>query len=74
MNETEVGVILLPTRAVALKPSVAQRSADSDFRALVNQLGTVQVNRQIEQMVMFIKQEAEEKANEIRMSAEEVRE
>lgn len=30
-----------------------------------------EVNRQIEQMVMFIKQEAEEKANEIRMSAEE---
>ena len=33
----------------------------------------LQVSRQIEQMVMFIKQEAEEKANEIRMSAEEVR-
>ena len=33
----------------------------------------MQVHRQIEQMVMFIKQEAEEKANEIRMSAEEVR-
>jgi hypothetical protein len=32
-----------------------------------------QVHRQIDQMVMFIKQEAEEKANEIRMSAEEVR-
>jgi vacuolar-type H+-ATPase subunit E/Vma4 len=33
----------------------------------------LQVHRQIEQMVMFIKQEAEEKANEIHMSAEEVR-
>lgn len=32
-----------------------------------------QVERQIEQMVRFIKQEAEEKANEIRVSAEEVR-
>lgn len=31
-----------------------------------------QVARQIEQMVRFIKQEAEEKANEIRVSAEEV--
>jgi hypothetical protein len=31
-----------------------------------------QVERQIEQMVRFIKQEAEEKANEIRVSAEEV--
>jgi V-type H+-transporting ATPase subunit E len=33
----------------------------------------VQVERQIEQMVRFIKQEAEEKANEIKVSAEEVR-
>ena len=33
----------------------------------------MQVQRQIDQMVMFIKQEAEEKANEISMSAEEVR-
>lgn len=32
-----------------------------------------QVERQIEQMVRFIKQEAEEKANEIKVSAEEVR-
>jgi V-type H+-transporting ATPase subunit E len=31
-----------------------------------------QVERQIEQMVRFIKQEAEEKANEIKVSAEEV--
>lgn len=31
-----------------------------------------QVERQIEQMVRFIKQEAEEKSNEIRVSAEEV--
>ena len=30
-----------------------------------------QVERQIEQMVKFIRQEAEEKANEIRVSAEE---
>jgi len=30
------------------------------------------VEKQIEQMVRFIKQEAEEKANEIRVSAEEV--
>lgn len=33
----------------------------------------LQVERQIEQMVRFIKQEAEEKANEIKVSAEEVR-
>lgn len=32
-----------------------------------------QVNKQIDHMVTFIKQEAEEKASEIRMSAEEVR-
>ncbi len=32
-----------------------------------------QVERQIDQMVKFIKQEAEEKANEISVSAEEVR-
>ena len=32
----------------------------------------VQVERQIDQMVKFIKQEAEEKANEISVSAEEV--
>ena len=32
-----------------------------------------EVNRQIHQMVQFIKQEAEEKANEIRVAAEEVR-
>jgi hypothetical protein len=32
-----------------------------------------QVERQIEQMVKFIRQEAEEKANEIKVSAEEVR-
>lgn len=31
-----------------------------------------QVERQIDQMVKFIKQEAEEKANEISVSAEEV--
>ena len=33
-----------------------------------------QVERQIEQMVKFIRQEAEEKANEIKVSAEEVSE
>ena len=33
----------------------------------------LQVERQIDQMVKFIKQEAEEKANEISVSAEEVR-
>lgn len=33
----------------------------------------MQVERQIDQMVKFIKQEAEEKANEISVSAEEVR-
>ena len=32
-----------------------------------------EVNRQIHQMVQFIKQEAGEKANEIRVAAEEVR-
>ena len=32
----------------------------------------LQVERQIDQMVKFIKQEAEEKANEISVSAEEV--
>ncbi len=32
----------------------------------------LQVERQIDQMVRFIKQEAEEKANEINVSAEEV--
>lgn len=32
----------------------------------------MQVERQIDQMVKFIKQEAEEKANEISVSAEEV--
>jgi hypothetical protein len=31
------------------------------------------VSRQIQQMVRFIRQEAEEKANEISVSAEEVR-
>jgi vacuolar-type H+-ATPase subunit E/Vma4 len=31
-----------------------------------------QVERQIEQMVKFIRQEAEEKSNEIKVSAEEV--
>lgn len=35
-------------------------------------LPTLQVERQIDQMVRFIKQEAEEKANEISVSAEEV--
>lgn len=34
-------------------------------------MNEAEANRQIEQMVMFIKQEAEEKANEISMSAEE---
>eukprot|EP00878_Enallax_costatus_P001437 GHUV01001587.1.p1 GENE.GHUV01001587.1~~GHUV01001587.1.p1 ORF type:complete len:237 (+),score=77.33 GHUV01001587.1:148-858(+) len=34
-------------------------------------MNELQVERQIEQMVRFIKQEAEEKANEIRVSAEE---
>lgn len=34
-------------------------------------MNEIEVHRQIEQMVMFIKQEAEEKANEIRVSAEE---
>ncbi len=33
----------------------------------------MQVERQVDQMVRFIKQEAEEKANEIMVSAEEVR-
>lgn len=33
---------------------------------------TTQVERQIEQMVKFIRQEAEEKSNEIKVSAEEV--
>lgn len=32
----------------------------------------MQVERQIDQMVRFIKQEAEEKANEIKVSSEEV--
>lgn len=32
----------------------------------------MQVERQVDQMVRFIKQEAEEKANEIMVSAEEV--
>ena len=32
----------------------------------------LQVERQIDQMVRFIKQEAEEKANEIKVSSEEV--
>ena len=32
-----------------------------------------QVERQIEQMCQFVKQEAEEKSNEIKISAEEVR-
>jgi V-type H+-transporting ATPase subunit E len=35
-------------------------------------LDYAQVEKQIEQMVRFIKQEADEKANEIRVSAEEV--
>lgn len=35
-------------------------------------LAFVQVEKQIEQMVKFIKQEAEEKSNEIKVSAEEV--
>ncbi|KAF6264485.1 vacuolar ATP synthase subunit E [Scenedesmus sp. NREL 46B-D3] len=34
-------------------------------------MNEIEVERQIEQMVRFIKQEAEEKANEIRVSAEE---
>ena len=34
---------------------------------------SLQVERQIDQMVKFIKQEADEKANEIAVSAEEVR-
>jgi hypothetical protein len=36
-------------------------------------MNEVEVERQIDQMVRFIKQEAEEKANEIAVSAEEVR-
>jgi hypothetical protein len=48
-----------------LKKSPCERIALHPFR--------VQVERQIEQMVRFIKQEAEEKANEIKVSAEEVR-
>ncbi len=40
-----------------------------DFRS---QQRLSQVERQIDQMVKFIKQEAEEKANEISVSAEEV--
>lgn len=41
-------------------------------KTLCKHCASVQANKQIEQMVMFIKQEAEEKANEISMSAEEV--
>ncbi len=37
-----------------------------------NTHGNTQVGKQISQMVRFIKQEAEEKANEIAISAEEV--
>lgn len=36
-------------------------------------MNEVEVERQIDQMVRFIKQEAEEKANEIAVSAEEAR-
>ncbi len=36
-------------------------------------MNEVEVERQIDQMVRFIKQEAEEKASEIAVSAEEVR-
>jgi V-type H+-transporting ATPase subunit E len=36
-------------------------------------MNDAEVERQIDQMVRFIKQEAQEKANEIGVSAEEVR-
>lgn len=36
-------------------------------------MNETEVERQIDQMVRFIKQEAEEKANEIAVSAEEAR-
>lgn len=43
-----------------------------DRTTLANIVHDLQVERQIDQMVKFIKQEAEEKANEISVSAEEV--
>ena len=36
-------------------------------------MNDAEVSKQIQQMVQFIKQEAEEKANEISVAAEEVR-
>ena len=37
-------------------------------------MNDAEVSKQVQQMVQFIKQEAEEKANEISVAAEEVRE
>lgn len=53
--------------------SLAHTERGLQHRAGQSMRRCVQVQRQIEQMVMFIKQEADEKANEISMSAEEVR-
>lgn len=64
MNEVEVCRLLAGGRGFA---------AGREHSGTNLSLARLQVERQIEQMVRFIKQEAEEKANEIRVSAEEVR-
>ena len=61
MNETEVHSRLITN----LTSTFMLRNTRSE-------LWLTQVERQIDQMVKFIKQEAEEKANEISVSAEEV--
>ena len=42
------------------------------FAEIIDAMNDVDVSKQVQQMVRFIRQEAEEKANEIAVSAEEV--
>ena len=50
-----------------------RRSGGEGRLCAVAAMNDAEVNRQIQQMVKFIKQEADEKASEIAVSAEEVR-
>ena len=53
--------------------AAAAAAASREGRAGAANMDELEVSRQIENMCRFIKQEAEEKSSEIRVSAEEVR-
>ena len=73
MNEAEVWLHLI---SMAISPSscpvLALPGLQYIFLIRRPSCSLLQVEKQIDQMVRFIKQEAEEKANEIGVSAEEV--